>query len=148
MEIIKFQDLTIDLLYECLYLRSKVFIVEQTCPYLDCDGKDKDAFHLLLCQEKKLIGYLRILKAGVSFQEVSIGRVVVCPDHRDQGIGKKIMLEALTYIREVLNEKMVRISAQAYLEAFYTSLGFKRVSDNYYEDNILHLEMLISLEIN
>ena len=73
---------------------------------------------------------------------------MVCPNYRGQGIGKKIMLEALTYIRDVLNENKVRISAQAYLENFYTSLGFKRVSDNYYEDNILHLEMLISLEIN
>ncbi|WP_430886053.1 GNAT family N-acetyltransferase [Fusibacter sp. JL216-2] len=42
----------------------------------------------------------------------------------------------------VLEQNVVRISAQAYLESFYNALGFKRVSDNHLEDGIAHLEMV------
>lgn len=42
----------------------------------------------------------------------------------------------------VLEQNVVRISAQAYLESFYNALGSKRVSDNYLEDGIAHLEMV------
>jgi ElaA protein len=36
----------------------------------------------------------------------------------------------------------IRISAQAYLQPFYASLGFEAVSDTYLEDGIPHVEML------
>lgn len=37
----------------------------------------------------------------------------------------------------------IRISAQAYLEKFYTQLGFNRTSyDPYLEDGIPHIDML------
>jgi ElaA protein len=33
--------------YNLLKLRSEIFVVEQNCVYLDLDGKDKLALHLL-----------------------------------------------------------------------------------------------------
>ena len=36
----------------------------------------------------------------------------------------------------------VRLSAQAYLTAFYESMGFAMTHGPYYEDNIEHVEML------
>jgi ElaA protein len=38
----------------------------------------------------------------------------------------------------------VRISAQQYLEKFYRDFGFVTVSQPYLEDNIPHVEMLLS----
>lgn len=35
----------------------------------------------------------------------------------------------------------VKIQAQAYLEKFYGSFGFKSVSDYYLEDDIKHIDM-------
>jgi ElaA protein len=36
----------------------------------------------------------------------------------------------------------IRISAQQYLEKFYSEFGFETVSDPYDEDGIPHIEML------
>ena len=37
-----FQELNTEELYAILHLRAEVFVVEQNCPYLDLDGKDKN----------------------------------------------------------------------------------------------------------
>ena len=38
----------------------------------------------------------------------------------------------------------IRIGAQLYLERFYSSLGFIKVSEEYLEDDIPHIEMLLT----
>jgi ElaA protein len=47
MENKAFWGLSVDELYNLLKLRSEIFVVEQNCVYLDLDGKDKLALHLL-----------------------------------------------------------------------------------------------------
>lgn len=136
-----YDALTKDELYNILYLRNEVFIVEQKCPYQDCDGRDLDAYHLQYFDSDKLVGYLRILKPGVSYPEISIGRVLTKETHRHLKLGRLIMSESLQFIKEELAHCEIRISAQAYLEKFYQSLGFERSSENYLEDDIPHLEM-------
>ena len=37
----RFDELTLDELYDILQLRNEVFIVEQNCVYKDLDGKDR-----------------------------------------------------------------------------------------------------------
>jgi ElaA protein len=39
----------------------------------------------------------------------------------------------------------IRIAAQQYLEKFYQSFGFITVSDMYLEDDIPHIDMLLSV---
>ena len=46
-EIKAFDALTVHELYDLLRLRSEIFVVEQNCVYLDLDGKDKVALHLI-----------------------------------------------------------------------------------------------------
>ena len=41
-----FDQLTVYELYEIMTLRQEVFVVEQNCPYQDCDGKDLASWHL------------------------------------------------------------------------------------------------------
>ena len=43
-----YDELTVNELYEILKARSIVFVVEQNCPYLDPDGKDKVSYHVWL----------------------------------------------------------------------------------------------------
>jgi ElaA protein len=48
-----FEALSVDELYNLLKLRSEIFVVEQNCVYLDLDGKDKLALHLLQSLKEK-----------------------------------------------------------------------------------------------
>lgn len=139
-----YNELCKEELYEILKVRNEVFVVEQECPYQDCDGKDKHAYHLYIIENNKIIGYLRILNKGISYDEVSIGRVLVHKNHRNKGIGRKLMQKAIDHILNEMKEYDIRISAQVYLLDFYSSLGFKTTSKEYLEDDIPHIEMLYS----
>ena len=44
----KFEELTTDELYMILKVRNEVFILEQTCPFLDFYDKDRKSFHMFL----------------------------------------------------------------------------------------------------
>ncbi|MCY6959809.1 GNAT family N-acetyltransferase [Clostridium brassicae] len=138
----KFTDLKLEEIYNILQLRNEVFIVEQECAFQDCDGKDQDAYHLFLEDNSNVVACLRILKKGVSYDQVSIGRVVVSKNYRGKSIARKMMLKAIDFIRQNLNETEIKIQAQSYLFDFYGSLGFKKVSEEYLEDNIPHIDML------
>lgn len=138
----KFSELENNELYQILELRCEVFVVEQNCPYNDVDNKDQDAYHLLLQDNKKIVAGLRILKKGVSYDQISIGRVVVNKEYRGRGIAKDMMLKAIEFIENNLGEKEIKISAQAYLIDFYKSIGFVEVSQVYLEDDIPHIDML------
>jgi ElaA protein len=141
-QIKKFEELNVEEIYEILRIRNEVFIVEQECAYQDCDGKDKSSYHLFLKDNNKIIAYVRILEKGVSYDETSIGRVLVHKDYRRKGISKELMLKAISFIELNLNETEIKIQAQAYLINFYKSLGFREVSSEYLEDNIPHIDML------
>ena len=106
-------------LYECLALRQKVFGLEQNCLYLDEDGLDLKAWHLMGWERKKLVVYLRVTLPNTRFKEYSIGRVVTAPEIRSKGYGKEITKQALRRIEKTFGNVNIRISAQAYLKKFY-----------------------------
>jgi ElaA protein len=141
-QIKKFNELSTEELYAILKLRSEGFVVEQQCIYQDCDGKDKTSYHLFSKVDNEIIFYLRILEKDVSYNEVSIGRVLVSKKYRGKNLGKQMMMAAIEFIEDSLNEKEIRISAQNYLIKFYSNLKFVKVSDVYLEDDIPHIEML------
>lgn len=119
-------------------------MLEQACPYPEIDGKDPSCLHLLGTDNGELVAYLRILPAGLSYDEVSIGRVVIKPSHRGKGLGRPMMEQAIHYITTEWKESQIKIGAQAHLAKFYASLGFEAVSEVYLEDDIPHLDMLYS----
>lgn len=137
----KFHELDTEELYQILKLRSDVFVVEQQCPYPDCDGKDRFAHHLFVEQNNHIVGYLRILEKGQTFDQIAIGRIVVHEDYRGIGLARHMMNKALLFVDEYLHEKTVKISAQQYLIKFYESLGFRSISEGYVEDGIPHIDM-------
>lgn len=143
----KFEELSALEVYDLLKLRQVVFAVEQNCAYLDADGKDIEAWHLLGMKSlgngsHELVAYLRVLSPGLRFPEHAIGRVVTAPSTRGQGTGRTLMMKALECIEAEFGAVPIRISAQAYLEKFYRSLGFMVVGEPYLEDKIPHIEML------
>lgn len=139
-----FQDLTTTELYQALKLRQEIFIVEQNCPYLDNDGKDFNSHHLFGYFENELAVYARIVKPGISYQEVSIGRVVSAAKHRNRGFGKLLMQKAVKETENLYGKVPIRIGAQAYLKKFYEGFGFLDLNEPYMEDGIPHLIMLRS----
>jgi ElaA protein len=139
-----FQALTPEELYQLLRLRSQVFVVEQQCVFLDLDNKDQQCLHLMGWSNENMTAYARLLPPGLSYDEASIGRVVSSPDARRQGHGRKLMATAITECTRIFGDRDIRIGAQLYLKEFYASFGFRQVSDTYLEDDILHIEMILS----
>lgn len=139
------EDLTASELYDLMALRCAVFVVEQNCPYQDPDGKDQKSYHVWARDESGvMVAYARLVKPGVSYAEWSIGRVVTAGAVRMLGAGKELMTVSLDYLKNELGANAVRISAQQYLTKFYTSFGFVQVSEPYLEDDIPHVEMLLT----
>ncbi|MFV8341536.1 GNAT family N-acetyltransferase [Flavobacterium sp. XS2P39] len=136
-----FEALSVHELYDLLKLRSEIFVVEQNCVYLDLDGKDKVALHLFGEYEGKIVAHARLFKAGITFDNASIGRVVVDANYRDKKWGHDLMREAITGIQLYFGESQITIGAQLYLKKFYESHGFVQTSEMYLEDDIPHIEM-------
>jgi len=141
-----FEELSLHELYEVSKVRQAIFVVEQDCVYQDADGLDQVAWHLIGWDEdtgmKKIVAYLRVVFPGKKFPEPSIGRVLVTPESRKKGLGKQLTSEAIARIADEYPNAAIRISAQQYLEKFYSEFGFKTVSKPYEEDGIPHIEML------
>ena len=96
----KFEELSVDEIYNILKLRSSVFVVEQNCVYQDLDDKDKQAIHLFMEQDQEIIAYTRIFKKGDYYvNNPSIGRVVVKKSQRGKELGKEIMIRSIKYIK-------------------------------------------------
>lgn len=137
-----FHQLTATELYALLRLRSEVFVVEQNCVFLDQDNKDQQCHHLLLFSEDQLVGYGRLVPAGLFYLEMAIGRVVTAPSVRGTGLGKTLMALAIQNCRQLYGSGAIRIGAQTYALAFYEGLGFVAEGDVYDEDGIAHIEMV------
>lgn len=150
----RFDDLEPRDLYALLRARGEVFIIEQRCAFLDTDGVDLNAWHLLGWTVPEgapargdgasavLVAYLRLIEPGRVFDEPSIGRVLTVAPFRRVGLGRPLMNEGLRKAAELYPGQAVRIGAQSRLERFYQSLGFRTVSEVYIEDGIEHVQML------
>ncbi|RST58969.1 GNAT family N-acetyltransferase [Siminovitchia terrae] len=141
-----FEEMTIDELYSILRERVDIFVVEQQCPYRELDNFDQTSYHIYACDGKEIAAYARILPAGTTYQELSIGRVLVKEAYRGRGLAGELMTRAIDFIREELKVKAVRLQAQEYLLSFYGSFGFEKVSEVYLDEGIPHADMLLKFE--
>ena len=140
-----FDSISKEELYDVLSLRQRVFIIEQDCFYEDLDYFDQDANHLLLYEDKKLIGYSRVFSPGVKYDAASIGRIVTDLDYRGMGYGKSITQESIQFLKNNFPESDISISAQYRLVDFYENLGFEREGSVYLEDDIEHIKMTLKV---
>ena len=137
-----FEHLNTSELYSLLKIRQEVFIVEQTCPYLDADDYDQKALHLWGEFNGEVVAYCRIFAPGIKYNEASIGRVLANTNYRGHNLGRVLMRNAIATIESRFRTKNVRISAQDYLLKFYAEFGFADTGKKYLEDDIPHTEMI------
>lgn len=138
------EDLPKEDLLDCLELRVNIFVVEQDCPYPEIDGKDKKCWHYYAKEKGAIVCYIRIMPAGISYEEISIGRVAVAASHRGKELGYLLMKNGIKLIEEKWGSQPIKIGAQIYLKKFYENLDFTQTSDMYLEDDIPHIEMLFT----
>jgi ElaA protein len=129
-------------LYDILQLRQEVFVIEQDCVYLDLDGLDRQATHILCTQGEQLLAYQRCLPPGGSYAESSLGRIVVAPAARGLQLGRELVQRGIDYNLKQWPGSGIRINAQAYLRDFYAGLGFVPSGKEYEEDGIMHQQMV------
>lgn len=146
----KFNELSLNQLYDALKLRVDVFVVEQDCIYPDLDSEQDqldrhaDTLHLLGYQDTKLVAYLRILARGQRYDNhISIGRVVIVEHVRGTGLGHELMSKGLNACEQHFTHHEIKISAQEHLSNFYQQHNFEQVSEMYLEDGIPHIAMVI-----
>lgn len=143
--IMHFDDLSLHQLFDLLELRTRIFVLEQNCPYQEVDEKDKVAYHAFAYNKLgKMIAIARILPPGISYDDVSFGRVGIDLGSRGKGLAHLLTKNLIAFISSRYPSESIRISAQCYLTEFYEKHNFIKVSDEYDEDGIPHLEMLRS----
>lgn len=142
-QLLPFNKLTALQLHDLIRLRMDVFVVEQNCPYHELDGKDilKGVHHLMGSSNGEIVACARLLPTGVSYDNVSIGRIATRDTVRGNGLGHQLIAEALTQCEHLWPGKTIDISAQEHLEGLYQSHGFKRISGMYLDDGIPHIDM-------
>lgn len=137
-----FDALTPYQVYDMLRLRSEVFVVEQTCIFLDQDNKDQQCVHVLLYDQDLLVATARLVPRSLSYPDaVSIGRIVTSPRVRGTGVGKVLVDMAIAACYRLYDTGPIKIGAQVYAKKFYESFGFEQSGEVYDEDGIDHIEM-------
>ena len=136
-----FDELTAEELYEILRVRSEIFVVEQSCIYQDVDGRDYDSLHVFYREDGKVTAYLRAFfkEKGV----VQMGRVLTA--RHGTGLGGRLLKEGIRQIRLKMPAEYIYIEAQCYATGFYEREGFRICSEEFLEDGIPHVQMLLKL---
>ncbi len=141
----RFNELSTEELYRILKLRVSVFVVEQNCPYPELDDRDQEALHVWFEDEGGILAYLRILDRGVVSDYVTIGRVIAVK--RRCGLGSRILSEGIRIAREAFDAGKVYAEAQVYAKGMYEKLGFRQISEEFLEDGIPHVRMLLDCSL-
>ncbi|WP_445634146.1 N-acetyltransferase domain-containing protein [Nostoc sp. DSM 114161] len=126
-------------------IRKSVFQEEQGVdPALEFDGKDETSHHLIAYLDNKPVGTTRI--RYLDDATAKIERLAVLSIARGQGIGKKIMENALLFLASK-NIREVVIHSQEYIKDLYQKLGFVEEGEIFEEAGIPHVKMRKSLQL-
>ena len=136
MEWQRFEELSAAELYEMLRFRQSIFVVEQKSPYLDLDGLDQGAWHLLARVDGAISGCLRLIPVPLR-----IGRVAVAAGLRRRGLARRLTDEALSRCREYYPGVPVTLNAQFHLVPFYCSFGFEPTGEPFDDHGVAHIDM-------
>jgi len=128
-------------LYAIIRLRNEVFVVEQNCVFQDADNKDQHSHHLMIWDTDQLVAYARLLPQGLSYEQMSIGRIISSPAYRGTGAGKLLLNESIATCHTLFGQGPIKIGAQLYLKNFYEGFGFVQTGEVYLEDGIEHVVM-------
>lgn len=134
-----FDELTTRELYEILRARAEIFVVEQNCVYQDLDGIDYESLHVFAEEGGKVTAYLRAFYKDED--TVQMGRVLTL--RHGEGLGGKLLREGIAQIRARMHPAKICIDAQCYATGFYEREGFRICSEEFLEDGIPHVRMVL-----
>lgn len=132
-----FDELTTLEFHDLLRLRIDVFVVEQTCPYPELDGRDIEPdteHHWTTFDDGTPSCYARTLDDG---DATRIGRVVTASAARGGGLAAALM----TYLVDRYHDRPLVLDAQSHLADWYRRFGFEPDGDEFVEDGIPHVPM-------
>ena len=122
-----------------LGVRRQVFIDEQGVPEdIELDGRDGEALHMVVTDERKIIGTARILFFANS--RAKIERMAILKSFRGRGIGRGI----ISFLNKELKDRQIKqvfLHAQCSVSAFYKSYGFEEIGSPFWEAGIKHIKM-------
>ncbi|HEY5525487.1 MAG TPA: GNAT family N-acetyltransferase, partial [Clostridium sp.] len=120
-----FNELTVNELYEICKARFQVFTCGQRIyKENDFDDVDKKVYHLFLKDGDKVVAYARLIPKGITYEEASIGRVLVLDEYRRRGIATELMKRSIEFLKKELKEDKIILSAQVYAKGLYEDVGF------------------------
>lgn len=120
----------------CFRLRLEVFVQEQNVPpEEERDEHEETALHFLARQEQKPAGTARVL---LKPDGAKITRVAVKKSARGRGIGAALM----RHIEANVTAKKFMLDAQTQALAFYQSLGYHEIGEEFLEAGIPHFRMI------
>ncbi len=132
----QFQELTLLELHNLYYLRNVVFVVGQRITAVpEIDDLDPHSHHFLGTLDGELVATARAFRQGDVWV---VGRVAVATDRQGEGLGTDLMQQ----VADWLGDRPAELHAQAHLEGWYASLGWRRVGEIYEEAEIPHVTMV------
>jgi len=137
-----FNELTTTELYEILKSRNEIFVVEQNCIYQDLDDIDYHSLHIFYESNGRIEAYLRAFVKDSSRGTIQMGRVLTLT--HGTGLGGQLLKEGISQIKEKMNPSSIYIEAQCYATGFYEREGFVISSNEFLEDGIPHVEMVLN----
>lgn len=136
-----FDELNTRELYEILKVRSKIFVLEQNCVYQDLDNRDYDSLHIFFEEGGKVTAYLRAFCKDD--ETIQVGRVLTL--EHGNGLGGRLLTEGIEKIKSIFAPKHIYIEAQCYAIGYYAKVGFEVCSEEFLEDGIPHVQMMLDL---
>ena len=137
-----FKELTTGELYEILRSQAEIFVVEQNCVYQDLDGKDYESLHVFLEENGRVVACLRaFVKNNKTAQK---GRVLSL--RHGEGYGAEILKVGIREIQKKMNPEKIYIEVQCYAIGYYEREGFKVFSEEFLEDGIPHVQMMLEMK--
>jgi ElaA protein len=130
-------ELTAQDVYGIWRIRDAVFAFEQQVEDVDADGLDllANVSHLWLEDADGLTSYLRVYVDDSGTRH--IGRVCTRRDQRGKGLSGQLMAE----VHHRWGDQTLLLNAQAHLEGWYESFGYRRSGDDFDDAGILHVPM-------
>ncbi|WKY79235.1 GNAT family N-acetyltransferase [Leuconostoc lactis] len=126
---------------DALTIRTAVFVAEQGVPmHLELDNPtvEATALHIVAYVDGKLAGTARVFEEHPGIWHVQ--RVATLYPMRGQGIGRQLF----AYIEKLApgyHIQTLELEAQVQAKGFYENLGFQAFGDEFYDANILHINM-------
>jgi ElaA protein len=132
-----YNELNIDELYEIIQRREEVFLLEQNIICRDLDDIDKISYHAFIKEDGRIVSYLRFFNID---NDIMIGRVLSII--RNKGYGTLLMNSSIKKIKELYNDKTIKLHAQLSALNFYKKLNFIESGNKFLEEGVWHILMV------